>query len=180
MVKSLVEVFLVLRLICDTWKVDCYNANRSCAFAGTEESSGLLPELSEIKAETAAHRPYIGRLHIGVDVVGEIRRAILCSHLEKKLVILILRPVEILRDGVCRDRILESSTLRISFDHYLDEGLVDHISFLLAFAICEAHVLSADKSRNIPQVLRDYPVESDVCERCLGSPSGWSVHTIYE
>ncbi len=98
MVKSLEELVLVLGEVCDPGHVDGNDAHGSCAFSGTEESAGLLSELTEVKTEPAAHGTHVGRLHVGVDVVGEIRSAVFGCHFEEELVVFGLAPVEVLGD----------------------------------------------------------------------------------
>jgi len=58
--------------------------------------------------------------------------------------------------------ILKAPSVCIAFDHDLDEGFVHHIHFLLAVAIREVHLLSADNSRKVLHIIRHDPVKSDV------------------
>ena len=179
-IQSLVEVLLICRQICDTGHVDRDNADGTCGLAGSEESAGFLAQLAKVKTESAAHGADIAGLHVGVDVVGEIGRAVFRSHFEQQLVVLCLIPVEISGDGVCGDRILESSAVGVAFDHDLDEGLVHHIHFLLAVAVGEVHLLAADDRGKVLEVVRNSPVQSDVGERSLCAPSAGCVHAVDE
>ena len=142
-VESVVEILFILCEVCDSRHVDRYNADGTCRFAGAEETAGFLSELAEIEAETAAHRAHVARLHIGVDIVGEVRCAVLGGHLEQQTVILGVTPVEVAGDGIGRNRILESASVVVAFNHDFNEGLVDHIHFFLAVAVCEIHMTSA-------------------------------------
>ena len=100
--------------------IDGDNADRSGALAGTEESAGFLSKLTQIQAETAAHGAHVAWFHIAVDVVGEVRGTVFCSHFEQQTVILRIGPVKIGCDGVGRDRVLEASSVGISLDHMMD------------------------------------------------------------
>ena len=131
MIETAVEFFLIFGLICDTRHIDGDNADRSGALAGTEESAGFLSKLTQIQAETAAHGAHVAWFHIAVDVVGEVRGTVFCSHFEQQTVILRIGPVKIGCDGVGRDRVLEASSVGISLDHRLDERFVDHIHLFL-------------------------------------------------
>ncbi len=87
-VQSLIEVGLVAGQIGDAGQVDGDHAHRAGGLAGAEEAAGLFAQLPEVQAQAAAHGPHVGGLHVGVDVVGEIGRAVLGGHLKEKLVVL--------------------------------------------------------------------------------------------
>ena len=137
LIQSLVEVVLIRRKVSDAGHIDRNYADGACGLAGAKEAAGFLAQLSQVKAQSAAHGADIAGLHVRVDVVGEIGRAIFCRHLEQELIVLGLFPVKISGNGVSGDRILESSSVGVAFDHDLDEGLVHHIHFLLAVATLE-------------------------------------------
>ena len=176
LVETGVEVLLVLREICQTRHVDGHDTDGTGALAGAEVAAGLLAQLTQVETETAAHRAHIARLHVGVDVVGEVGSTILRGHLEEQLVVFGGRPVEVAGDGVGRDRVLEAAAVRVALDHYLDEGLVDHVHLFLAVAVGEVHFLAADYRGLILEVSGDGPVEGDVGERSLSAPAGRGVH----
>ena len=67
-------------------------------------------------------------------------------------VILGIRPVKIPGNGIGRNRILEASAIGISLDHRLNEGLVDHIHFLLAVLVTEIHLLTTNNGRQLSQI----------------------------
>ena len=56
--------------------VDGDNAHGAGGLTGTEVAAGLLPQLPQVQPQTAAHGADVGGLHVGVDVVGEIGRAV--------------------------------------------------------------------------------------------------------
>ena len=68
-VKALVEVLLILCEVSDPRHVDRDDADGTCGLAGAEEAAGLLSQLAEVKAKSAAHRADVAGLHIGVDVI---------------------------------------------------------------------------------------------------------------
>ena len=175
-VEPLIELVLGLGEIGDARHVDRHDADRAGALAGAEEAAGFLAQLAQIQPQTAAHRAHVARLHVGVDVVGEVRRAVLGGHLEEKAVVLGLAPVKILGDGVGRDRVLEAAAVGVALGHDLDERLVHHVHFLLAVAVGEVLLLAADDRGQIAQVGRNGPVERDVGERRLRAPAGRRVH----
>ena len=55
LIKASVEILLVFCKICNSGKVNGYNADRASALAAAEETAGLLAKLTKIKAQTAAH-----------------------------------------------------------------------------------------------------------------------------
>ena len=179
-VESLVEISLVRCLVRDARHVDRHDTDAAGALARTEESAGLLAKLTQVKAQTAAHRTNVARLHVAVDIVAEVRRAVLRGHLKEKTVIFRVGPVEILRDGVCRDRILEAAAVRIALDHGLDKCLVDHVHLFLAVLVAEVELLAADKARKLSHIGRHGPVERDVRERRLRAPAARRGHAVYE
>ena len=91
-----------------------------------------------------------------------------------------LAPVEVAGDGVGGDGILEAAAIGIALDHNLDEGLVDHVHFLLALTVGEIHLLTAHDSGLTSQIARHHPVEGDVGEGSLSTPAGGGVHTVDE
>ena len=82
MIQSCVEFVLIGRQVCDSRHIDGDNANASGAFTGAEESSGLLTQFPQIQAQSATHTADIAGLHIGIDIVGKIRRTVFCGHFE--------------------------------------------------------------------------------------------------
>ena len=113
-------------------------------------------------------RAHVAGLHVGVDVVGEVRRAVLGGHLEEKAVVLGLAPVKILGDGVGRDRVLEAAAVGVALDHDLDERLVHHVHFLLAVAVGEVHApcrrrWRADRARSAGTVQSSVMLENGAC-----------------
>ena len=145
-VKTRVEIVLVACEICYSRHIDGDNADRTGRFAASEEAAGFLSQLTQIEAETAAHAADVARLHVAVDVVGEIRCAVLRGHLEEQAVILGLGPVEITCDGIGGNGVLEASAVGVAVDHYLNERLVYHVHLGLAVLILERHLLAADDS----------------------------------
>ena len=179
-IQALVEFLRCFRQIGQTRHVQGDHTDRARGLTGPEEATGLLPQFPQVKTQAAAHRTHVTGFHVGIDIVGEIRSAILGGHFKQKLVVLCLRPVKIPGNGVCRDRVLESATIGIAFDHDLNECLVDHIHFTLAVAIGEIHFPSADQRRKILHVVRHNPVQGHIGEGCLCAPAAWCVHTIDE
>ena len=179
-VKAVVEVFLVGREIGDARHVDRDDADGAGAFARPEEAATLFAELAEVKAETAAHGTDVARFHVRIDVIGEIGGAVFRRHREEELVVFGRSPVKVLRDGIGRDRVLESAAVGVALDHDFDEGFVDHGHLLGTIAIGEVHFLAADEGRHVLEVVRDRPVQGDVRKRRLGAPTRRGVHAINE
>ena len=180
MIQTLIKFLRCSGKICDTWHIDGYNTYRTCALTGTEETAALFAELTEIQAETAAHAADVARFHITVNIVGKIRCTVLGSHLKEKSVILGIRPVKFLCDGIGRDRILESTSVGISLDHGLDKCLIDHIHLFLAVFVLEVHVLAAYDCRKFCKVVRNSPVQCDIGKWCLSSPAARSIYAVYK
>ena len=178
--QTLIEFVLVLGKIGDARHIDGYYADRTRAFAASEEPAALLSQFSEVKTQTAAHGTHVARLHIGIDVVGKIRRAVFCGHFEKQLIVFRFRPVEIARDGIRRNRILEAAAVGVALDHDFDKRLVDHRHFLDAILIFEIHFLAADDRGKFRKVVGDHPIEGDVGERRLRAPARRGVDAVNE
>ena len=158
LVKTLVEVCFILCKIRDPRQIDRHNADRTGRLAGAEEAAGFFAQLPQIEPQAAAHRAHVIRLHVGVNVVGEIRRAVFGGHLKQESVVFCVAPVKILGDGVGRDGVLEAASVCVAFDHQLNEGLVHHVHFFLAFAIGKRLLAAADDGRKICHVLWNRPV----------------------
>ena len=180
MIQTLIKFLRCSGKICDTWHIDGYNTYRTCALTGTEETAALFAELTEIQAEAAAHAADVAWFHITVNIVGKIRCTVLGSHLKEKSVILGIRPVKFLCDGIGRDRILESTSVGISLDHGLDKCLIDHIHLFLTVFVLEVHVLAAYDCRKFCKVVRNSPVQCDIGKWCLSSPAARSIYAIYK
>ena len=180
LVEPPVEIRLAFGKIRDPRQVDRHNADRTGRLAGAEEAAGFFAQLPQIEPQAAAHRAHVVRLHVGVDVVGEIRRAVFGRHLEQELVVFRVSPVKILGDGIGRDGILEAASVCIALDHQLDEGFIYHVHFLLAFAIGKRLLASADDGRKICHVLWNRPVERDVGKRRLRTPARRRIDAVDE
>ena len=180
LVKTLVEVCFILCKIRDPRQIDCHHADRAGRLAGAEEAAGLFAQLPQIEPQAAAHRAHVIRLHVGVNVVGEIRRAVFCRHFKQKLVVFRVSPVKILGDGVGWDGILEAASVCIALDHQLDEGLVHHVHFFLAFAIGKRLLAAADDGRKIGHVFGNGPVERNVGEWRLRTPARRRIDAVNE
>ena len=176
LVQPLVEVGFVFGQIRDARHIDRHHADRAGAFAAAEEPAALFAQLAQVETQPAAHAADVRGLHIAVDVVGEIRRAVFRRHLEQQAVVFGLGPVEVLRDRIGRDRVLEAASVRVALDHRLDEGFVDHRHFLDAVLVFEIHLLAADDRGQFGEVVRNRPVERDVRERRLRAPARRRVH----
>ena len=180
LVQPGIEVGLVLGQIGDAGQVDGDHAHGAGGLAGAEEAAGLLPQLTQVKAQAAAHGAHVVGLHIGVDVVGEIGGAVLGGHLKQELVVLALAPVEVAGDGIGGDGVLEAAAIGVALDHDLDEGLVDHVHFLLAVAIGEVTLTAAHDGGLIHQIAGHRPVQGDVAEGRLGAPAGGGIDAVDE
>ena len=178
LVKPLIELLLVCGKVSETRHVQRNNADAAGAFAASEKSAALFAQLAQIKAQTAAHGADIAGLHVAVDIVGEIRCAVFCRHFEQKPVVFGGGPIEILSDGISRNRVLEAPAVRIAVYHDLDEGLVDHVHFFFAVTVGKIHGFAADDCRTVAQILRNGPIKGDIGERCLSAPAGRGVHTV--
>ena len=179
-VQALIKVRFIAGQVGDAGQVHGDDTHRTGGFAGTEEAAGLLAQFTQVQTEPAAHGADVGGLHIGIDIVGEIRRAVLGGHFKEELVVLRLAPVKIPGDGVGRDRVLEAAAVGVALNHDLDEGLVDHVHLFFAVAVGEGHFLAADDGRLVFQVLGAGPVQGDVGKRRLRAPAGGRVDPVDE
>ena len=180
MIEALVEFLRCLGEISDLRHVDRNYTDGAGGFAAAEEAAGLFAQLAQVETQAAAHRAHIARLHIAVDIVGEIGSAIFCRHLKEQLVVLRLRPIKVAGDGVGGDGILESAPVGVAFDHDLNEGAVDHIHFLLAVFVLKGHLLAAHDCGQLRHIIRNGPVQGDIGERRLRAPPGGGVHAVYK
>ena len=117
MVQALVKFRFVFGKIGDARNVDGNNADRAGAFAAAEEAAGFLAQFAHIQTQTATHRTDVAGLHIAVDIVREIRRAVFGGHFKQQLVVFGFGPVEIFGDGIGRNRLLETAAVGVAFDH---------------------------------------------------------------
>ena len=175
-VQPLIELLRRLGEVGDPGQIDSHHAHGPGGLAGAEVAAGLLPQLPQIQPQAAAHAAHVRRLHVRVDVVGEIGGAVLGGHLEQEAVVLRVGPVKVARDGIGGDGILEAPAVGVALGHDLDERLVHHIHFLLAVAVSEILLFAAYDGRQVLQVTGHGPVQGDVGERRLGTPAGGSVH----
>ena len=173
-----VELIRVLGYISHAGKVEGDYADGTGALTGSEVTAAFFSQLAQVEAETAAHGADIGRLHVRVYIIGKIRGAVFGGHLKEEAVVLGLAPVKVPGDGIGRDRILETASVGVAPDHDLDEGLVDHVHFLLAVAVGEILGLAADDGRHILHISRDCPVQSHVGKGSLCAPSGGGVDAV--
>ena len=157
-IEPLIELGLVLGKIGDLRHVDRHDADRAGRLARAEIAAGLFAQLAQVETQAAAHRAHVARLHVAVNIVGEIRRAVFGRHLEQELVVFRVSPVKILGDGIGRDGILEAAPVCVALDHQLDEGFIYHVHFLLAFAIGKRLLTPTDDGRKICHVLWNRPV----------------------
>ena len=170
-VEPAVEVGLILCQIGDAGHIDGDHTDRAGALSAAEEAAGFLAKLAQVQTQTAAHAAHVAGRHIAVDIVGEIGRAVLGGHLEQQAIVLGIGPVEVAGDRVSGNGILEAAAVGVALEHGLDEGLIDHIHFLLAVAVGEVHLLAADDCGKVGQIVGHRPVERDVGERRLCAPA---------
>ena len=178
MVQLPVEISLVLGQVCNPWHVNGNNPHRAGALTGAKETAGLLAQFPQVQTEAAAHASHIAWLHVAVDVVGKVRRTVFGGHLEEKPVVLRVRPVKIIGNGIGRNGILEPASVGIALDHGLDECLVDHIHFLPAVLVLKIRLPAAHNGIHLSHVIRDRPVQGDIGKRSLGSPAAGGVHAV--
>lgn len=174
------EFFFGFAHVRDARHIYGYDADRTRRLAAAEEAARFFAEFAQVKTQAAAHTAHVAGLHVGVDVVGEVRSAVFCRHREEKAVVFGVRPVEVSRDGVSRNRILEASAVGVTLDHDLDKRLVDHRHFFDAVFIFEVHFLAADDCGKFRQIVWHNPVERDVGERCLRTPTRRRVDAVNE
>ncbi len=179
-VETGIKIFFIFRKIGDARHVDRHDADGTGAFAAAEETAGFFAQLAQVKAQAAAHAAHVARLHVAVDVVGEVRRAVFRCHFKQQFVVFGVGPVEILRDGIGRNRVLEAAPVGVALDHGFDEGLVDHVHFFFAVFVFEIHLLAAHDGRQFRKVVRHRPVQRDVGERGLRAPAARRVHAVDE
>ena len=178
MVQLCIEIRLVLCLVSDSRHIDGHHAHGAGALAGAEESACFLAQLPEVQAETAAHAADIAGLHVAVDVVGKVRRSVLGCHLKQKTVVLCIRPVKIIGNGVSGNGVLESASIGIAFNHGFNERLVNQVHLLLAVFILKVHLPAAHDGIHLCHVVRNRPVQGDVGEGSLGAPAAGGVHSV--
>ena len=177
-VQTAVEFLLVFGKIGDPGHVDGHNADGACGLTGAEETAGFLAELTQVQTQPAAHGTDIVGLHVGIDIIGKIRRAVFGCHFKEELIVLCLAPVKIAGNGIGRDRILEAPSVGVAFDHDLDEGLVDHIHFLLAVTVGEIQLFAAYDRGQVGQILGYGPVQGDIGEGRLGAPAAGGIDAV--
>ena len=177
-VEPRVKILFVFRKIRYARHVDRNNADRTRALAASEEPARLFAQFAQVEAQTATHTAYIRRLHVRVDIVGEVRRAVFSRHFKQQAVVLVIRPIEVAGNGIRGYRILESSAVGVALDHDLDKRLIDHVHFLLAILVLEVHGLAADDCGLFREVGRACPVERNIGEWRLRAPARRRVHTV--
>ena len=94
--------------------------------------------------------------------------------------VLSIGPVELFCDRICRDWILEPTSIGISLDHRLNKSLIDHVHFFFAVFVFEIHIFAANDRRKLCKIIRNRPVQCDIGKRCLCSPTAWCIHAINE
>ena len=135
---------------------------------------------SSRRSRRAAHAAHVGGLHVGVDIIGEVGRAVFGRHFKQETVVFRGAPVKLFGNGIGRNRVLEAAAVGVAFDHGLDERLVHHFHFFLAVIVGEVHVLAAHDGRHVLHVIGHGPVQGDVGEGSLCAPAGRRVHTVDE
>ena len=110
------------------------------------------------------------RVQIGIDEVLEVGQTVFRGHFEKGLNVFAL-PIEVGSDVVGRDGEGEDATIGVSPGHDLDEGAVNKVHFLLELTVGEINDLIANQRVLIDQIIGAGPVESEVGEGALASPT---------
>ena len=174
------EVRFILGKVCDAGQVDGHNAHRAGRLAAAEEAAAFLAQFPQIQPQAAAHAAHVAGLHVGIDVVGEIGRAVFGGHFKEQVVVFRLRPVEILRDGISGNGILKTAAVGVALDHDLDKRFVDQIHLCLAVTVGEVHGFTAHDAGLASQVGGYRPVQRDVGKRCLRSPAAWRIDPEHE
>ena len=177
-VQGGIELFFRLAQVCDAGQVQGYHADGAGAFAGAEEAAGFLAQFPQVQTQAAAHAAHIRGLHVGVDVIGEVGRAVFGRHFKQETVIFRGAPVKLFGNGIGRNRVLEAASVGVAFDHGLDERLVHHFHFFLAVIVGEVHILAAHDGRHVLHVIGHGPVQGDIGEGSLCAPAGRRVHTV--
>ena len=178
MIQSPVEVFGAIGKICDPGHIDGHNTYGAGGFTASEEAAGFFAQLPQVQTQAAAHAAHVAGLHVAVDVVGKIRRAVFGGHLKEQAVVLLVRPVEILRDGIGGNGVLKAPAVGIALNHDFDEGLVHHIHFRLAVLVFEVHFLTAHNGVQLRQIVGHHPIQRDVGEGGLGSPAAGGIDAV--
>ncbi|MPM96886.1 hypothetical protein SDC9_144052 [bioreactor metagenome] len=70
---------------------------------------------------------------------------------------------------------METSTIGIPAQHDFDEGSIDDVHFGLTITVGKVHFFSPDNGRLIGQIGWHNPVQGDVGEWSLCSPTAWGV-----
>ena len=179
-VEAAHEILFALRKVSDARHVDGHDAHRTRRFAAAEVPARLFAQFSQVEAQTAAHAADVARLHVRIDVVGKIRRAVLRGHLKEEPVVFGVRPIEIFGDGIGGYGVLESSAVRVALYHDFDERLVHHVHLFLAVFVFEVLVLAAHDGGEFGKVVGHHPVEGDVGKRRLRAPAAGGVHAVNE
>ena len=178
LIQTSVKIFFISGQIGNTGHINSNHAHASGALAGAEVSACFLSQLTQIQAEAAAHGAHVAGLHVGIDIITEIRGAVFSSHFKKEPVVFRIGPVKIPGDGVGGNRILEASAVGVAFDHDFDESLVHHIHLRLAVLVFEIHFFAAHDGRQLRQVIRHGPVQRDVGEGRLRSPAAGGIDPV--
>ena len=66
---------------------------------------------------------------------------------------------------------LTAASVGITFNHSLDECLVNQVHLFFAVFILKVRLSAADNGIHLCHVIRNSPVQGDVGERCLGAPA---------
>ena len=117
------------------------------------------------------------RVQIGIDEVLEVGQTVFRGHFEKGLNVFAL-PIEVGSDVVGRDGEGEDATIGVSPGHDLDEGAVNKVHFLLELTVGEINDLIANQRVLIDQIIGAGPVESEVGEGALASPTRRHVEVV--
>ena len=117
------------------------------------------------------------RVQVRIDEVLEVGQTVFRGHFEKRLNVFAL-PIEVGSDVVGRDGEGEDAAIGVSPGHDLDEGTVDKVHFLLELTVGEINDLIANQRVLINQVIGAGPVESEVGEGALASPTRRHVEVV--
>src|SRR5690606_32293985 len=178
-VEAAVKIIRTIRQKGNLRKVDCNDTDRPREFVAAEEAATALAKLALVELEPAAHRPDVAGVEVGVHEVLEVRGAVLGSHAEQELGVGAV-PDELLRNVVCRNRVLEAAAVGVAFEHYLDECSVYKVHFYLTVAVGEVRWFAADNSRLVSKVLGHHPVHCNIGEWSLAAPAARRVDAEHE
>ena len=167
LVELVEELRLRSRLVADARQVHRENADRAGKRIAAEKPPAALAELGGVNPKPAAHRHGVLRREVGVDVIREVRDAVLGGDLHEGVEGRAV-PVEVPRDVDRRDGEREDPALGVALHHRVAERAVEDVHLLLVVAVPGALEDLAAEYHGLPgKRTRHRKVEREVGKRAL-------------